>query len=350
MVGIRSYTPKRIALGILLVLAVILVLVLLFAHENLHAIFRALSGANPILVAIAFGIYLLGVVFWAGRWKIALSRSGHVAGLRDLYLVVFGGIFVNNVTPLTYAGGDPIARVYLLKRAQRVPYSTGFATIISEFILDFPVFFSFIMLGLFLWVGVGQAWLALLLSGFWLLVLGCWCIFLRRVLGSERVSTSTGKFAAKIVGFFHKRARKMRIAGGVKKFWYQMGNIVRNPKTVMWIVSFSAILWLLGIIRLFVIFQALGYSPPLPMLVLAVTIPWLAGLIPLLPAGLGTVDAAALLIFMQFMPPGYYSVAVAAWMVERAVSFLFATTVGAAAFSSLGIRIWGGAGQPIRQK
>jgi uncharacterized protein (TIRG00374 family) len=76
------------------------------------------------------------------------------------------------------------------------------------------------------------------------------------------------------------------------------------------------------------------------MLLLAVTIPWMAGLIPLLPAGIGTVDAAALLIFAQFMPPGFYSIAVAAWLVERAISFLFATTIGAVALSYLGIRVW----------
>ncbi|KUO40807.1 MAG: hypothetical protein AVW05_03265 [Hadesarchaea archaeon DG-33] len=74
---------------------------------------------------------------------------------------------------------------------------------------------------------------------------------------------------------------------------------------------------------MFVIFKALeyGYTPPLAMLVLATTLPWMAGLIPLLPAGIGTVDVAMILIFMKFMPPQLYPVAAAAWAVERAILF-----------------------------
>lgn len=331
---------RRAILSLLLVVAVVSILAFVFARENLHVIFRALSGANPVLIASAFGIYLLGVAFWAKRWEITLSRSGHEVGVRSLYPVVLGGIFVNNVTPFTYSGGDPIARVYLLKHVERVPYPTGFATIMSEFILDFPVFFSFAMAGLLMWMGITHAWLAMLLAGFWLAVLNCWCIFFRRILGSERTASATSGLVVKVVRFFRRRAGKMRITGGVRKFWKQTGSIVRTPRTAAGVIILSAVLWLLGIARLYVIFQALGYPPPLPMLLLAVTIPWMAGLIPLLPAGIGTVDAAALLIFAQFMPPGFYSIAVAAWLVERAISFLFATTIGAVALSYLGIRVW----------
>jgi hypothetical protein len=331
---------RRTIFSLLLVATVISTLIFVFARENLYAIFRVLGNANPVLIISAFGIYLLGVAFWAKRWKITLSQSGHEVGVRSLYPVVLGGIFINNVTPFTYSGGDPIARVYLLKHVQRVPYPTGFATIISEFILDFPVFFSFVMAGLFMWVGIAHAWLAMLLIGFWLAVLSCWCIFFRRVLNSKRAVSAMSRLVAGVVRFFRRRARKMKIAGGVKRFWKQTEDIVRTPKTAARVIILSAVLWLLGVARLYVIFRALGYLPPVPMLLLAITIPWMAGLIPLLPAGIGTVDAAAFLIFAQFMPPGLYSIAIAAWLVERAISFLFATAIGAFALSYLGIRAW----------
>jgi len=314
----------------------------IFAREDLYAMFQALSRANPMLVILAFGVYLFGVAFWAGRWNVTLSRVGHRVGLRNLYVVILGGIFVNNVTPFTYSGGDPVARAYLLNKTQRISYSSGFATILGEFILDFPVFLSFVMIGLLLSIQWTPIWPALVIVMFWVAIIIGWSLLFWHVLRGKMAAARIGGLLARIMGFFRRPANKKRITRGIKKFYAEAERIISSRKVAFYVITFSAILWIFGIARLFVIFKALEYwyTPPLEMLVLATTLPWMAGLIPLLPAGIGTVDVAMILIFMKFMPPELYPIAAAAWAIERAISFLFGTVVGACALSYLGVRVW----------
>lgn len=342
MARTKRFTTRRTLLFALFVVVVVAIAALLFAREDLYAMFQALGRANPILLILAFGVYLFGVAFWAGRWNVTLSRIGHQVGLRNLYVVILGGIFINNVTPFTYSGGDPVARAYLLNKTQRISYSSGFATILGEFILDFPVFLSFVMIGLLLSIEWTPIWSALVIMMFWAAIIIGWSLLFWHVLRGKMAAARIGGLVARIMGFFRRPANKTRITRGIKKFYAEAEGIISSRKVAFYVVAFSAILWIFGIARLFVIFKALeyGYTPPLAMLVLATTLPWMAGLIPLLPAGIGTVDVAMILIFMKFMPPQLYPVAAAAWAVERAISFVFGTAVGAGALSYLGIRVW----------
>ena len=338
----KRFAARRTLLLAILVVLIVVIAASIFAREDLYAMFQALSRANPMLVILAFGVYLFGVAFWAGRWNVTLSRVGHRVGLRNLYVVILGGIFVNNVTPFTYSGGDPVARAYLLNKTQRISYSSGFATILGEFILDFPVFLSFVMIGLLLSTKWTPIWPALMIVMFWVAIIIGWSLLFWHVLRGKMAAARIGGLLARIMGFFRRPANKKRITRGIKKFYAEAERIISSRKVAFYVITFSAILWLFGIARLFVIFKALEYwyTPPLEMLVLATTLPWMAGLIPLLPAGIGTVDVAMILIFMKFMPPELYPIAAAAWAIERAISFLFGTVVGACALSYLGVRVW----------
>ena len=89
---------------------------------------------------------------------------------------------------------------------------------------------------------------------------------------------------------------------------------------------------------MFLIFCALGYSPKLQMLLLAVTLPAIVGLVPFLPGGLGTVDATITSVFLFFGVP--LEIAISATLIERAISLVFGTAVGTCALSYLGIRAW----------
>jgi len=71
---------------------------------------------------------------------------------------------------------------------------------------------------------------------------------------------------------------------------------------------------------------------------LASTLPSIAGWVPLLPGGLGLVDATFVSVFTLFGFP--LSIAIAATLIERAISYVFSTIVGAGALSYLGIKVW----------
>jgi hypothetical protein len=300
----------------------------------------ALGRANYGLVAVAFGLYMLSILFWAGRWRISLSAIGYRRRLRDLYLVIFGGIFITNITPFTYAGGDPLARGYLLNKTQRVPYSTGFATILVELMLDLPIFFTFLMIGLLLSIYATSIAIAIFLIGIWLVTVVTLLSIFSRIVSSKAGSERLKRFLTRVFRTFRRRTKRAKIAAGVDDFYAGAHAIIGRPRIAVLVGSFSIILWLFGMARLFFIFQAFNYSPPIPMLLLAVTLPAIVGLLPLLPGGLGTVDVTIASVFLLFGVP--LEIAGSVVLIERFIVLVFGTLVGAGIASYLGVRTWRG--------
>jgi len=298
----------------------------------------ALGRANYWLVAAAVGIYLLCVSFWAARWQISLSTLGYPRRLRDLYLVIFGGIFVNNLTPFTYAGGDPVARAYILNKTQWVPYPSGFATIMAEFVLDLPIFLLFLTIGLFTSVYVAPAQTVLFTVAACIVLVVISLSIFHRFLVAKRGAGMMKRVVSRVLYIFGRRAKETRIDTSIEDFYTGAHTIIGRWRVASLVCGFSATLWILGMVRLFVIFQALNYPPSIPVLMLAVTLPAIVGLIPLLPGGLGTVDATMASIFLLFGVPA--EIAVSATLIERAITLIFGTAIGACATSYLGLKVW----------
>lgn len=334
----QKRSRKKILLISLAIVAVAIVTISVLFGENLAEMAAALSRANYLLVAAAFGLYLFSVLLWAGRWRVSLSAVGYPRRVRDLYLVIFSGVFFTNITPFTYAGGDPLARGYLLNRTQKVPYSIGFSTIMVELMLDLPIFLSFLMIGLLMSVYVTSASTMLLIVGVWLAavvaLLSLFSHIVSRKAGSERLK----KLLTRVFRTFRRRTKKATIASGVDNFYAGAHAIIGRWRTAATVSTFSVILWILSMTRLFIIFQALNYTPAIPILMLAVTLPAIVGLLPLLPGGLGTVDAT---IFSVFVVSGVDPViAASVTLIERSITLIFGTAVGASVASYLGVKAW----------
>jgi hypothetical protein len=97
-------------------------------------------------------------------------------------------------------------------------------------------------------------------------------------------------------------------------------------------------IWVMITMRYLLIFEALGYHPSIPMLLMTLTLPAIVGLVPILPGGLGTVDFTYFSIFTLFNVP--QSVALSAILVERMITFIIGIVVGAIALSYLGVKVW----------
>lgn len=336
----QKKSRKKVFLISLVIAAIVIATILVLLGENLAGMASALSSANYGLVAAAFGLYLLSILLWAGRWRISLSAVGYPRRVRDLYLVIFSGIFITNITPFTYAGGDPIARGYILNKTQKVPYSTGFATIIVELMLDLPIFLSFLMIGLLMSVYVVSASVMLLIMGIWLAGVVVMLAIFSRIFSKRAGSEKIKGFVMRIFRIFGRRTKKATISGGIDDLYTSGHAIIGRWRIATRVSSFSVILWILGITRLFIIFQALNYTQPIPiaMLMLAVTLPAIVGLLPILPGGLGTVDVT---IFSVFVASGVDPViAASVTLIERSITLVFGTAVGASVASYLGVKRW----------
>lgn len=337
MIGNRFRLGRRtLILGILVALVVGGTL-FVFLRADLGRLLNALSKANYFFVLLAFGAYIFTTVNLATRWRISLSATGHSVGIRNLWLAIFGSIFINNLTPFTYSGGDPVARVYLLRKTQHVPYSSGSASVMSEYLLDLPVSISLLMMGILLYFS--RTPLAkLVVATIWIAVM---ILLLTLILNffPKRTGVSwLGRSTMRILKAFRRPTSRRKVIGGVKRFYASAQAITSTPKIALSLFFFAVITWALALTRLFFIFQALGFDPPLPMLLLGITLPPMAGLLPLLPAGLGLVDVTYVSIFVLLGAP--LEIAILATLIERVIMLVFGTIIGASALSYLGIRAW----------
>jgi uncharacterized protein (TIRG00374 family) len=329
--------PKTLILALVVFLLVVLTWYSL-ARQNFIDMINELSKANYLLVGLAIFVYVFGLGIWSLRWRTAVSVVSKNPGSRkSLFLAVWGSVFINNVTPFTYSGGDPFARTYLLNKLTKTPFSSGLAVIMGEFILDMPIFLSLLAFGLLLFFWRVETLLALFLFGIWLVVLIVAVILATRFLHDRIAADKLSGFLWRVVRIFRIKTTKAKILKGIELFYGGAYRIVHRRKCALTMVALGGIFWTFIMVRLLLIFLALGYSPPIQMLMLAATVPAIVGIIPVLPAGLGTVDAAFGIIYTSF---GFGSVAMPAILIDRMITLVLGTLIGAGALSYLGIRIW----------
>lgn len=332
------YNLRRVLILVLFLIVIVGIALFLLAREDLYGMISVLRNANYGFVILAILMYTFSTVFWSARWHTALSAIGQNIKLRDLYLIIYGGIFINNITPLLRTGSDPVGRTYLLQKTKGVPYSSGFASVVSEYILDAPVFLSFLALGLLMYFGATSFWPVLVVVGIWVttvvLLVPVFSSILRKRMAAGRISG----IIVRVLRSLRRHVSRARIVGSVENFYRRARIVISRWRTALCMVTFSVILLTFDMLRIFFVFQALGRDVPLTMLLLSSTLPTIAALVPFLPGGLGLVDATFVSIFMRFGIPLH--LAIAATLIERAISYVLSTFIGAGVLSYLGIQVW----------
>ena len=345
----NEYQPKinlRKSVG-LIVLAIVLMAVAgwLLSRENFYQMFAVVKGADGLLVASAIAMYFISVAVWAVRWQTAMSFIGCRMGFGTRYPVLCATIFLNNITPGARVGGDPFGRVYMMRKLGNISYSSGMAAIIGEHALTPLVIVSFLMAGLILRFGKGSVHLTLILAVAWALVaLGA--VFGPRFFFKRRMAIKgiTG-IARRVLGWFGRRQSVRETVTGIEAFYSSTYATMDKWQHVLAIASLTLLIGALDVFRVYVIFLALGYHPTLPMLLVSSSLPVIAGMIPFLPGGLVLIEGSFVSVFALFSVP--LNLGLAATVIERGISFVLSTIVGAVVFSYLGVKM---AAKPEVQK
>ncbi len=336
-----EYKPRinlRKSVG-LIVLAVIIMLIAgwLLAHENFYQMLAAVRRADHLFVALAIAIYFISVAVWATRWQAALSFMDCRMGFANRYLILCATIFLNNITPVARVGGDPFGRVYMTRRVENMSYSSAMASLIGEHALTPLIIISFLMAGLIFRFGQGSVRLTVILAVVWALAaLGA--VFGPRLFFRKRIAIKgVSGIVSRVLGWFGKRGSIREIVKGIQAFYSSTYATIGSWQNVLAIGSLTLLVGALDILRVYIIFLALGYHATLPMLLIASSLPSIVGLIPFLPGGLVLVEGSFVSVFALFGVP--LNLAMAATVIERGISFVLSTMVGAGVFSYLGVRM-----------
>ena len=343
--GIGPVPVPRTAKSILVVTAVIAVMAIaarLLLRENVHDLLETLRDLDPMLIGLAIAAYFASVFVWSLRWRIALSCLDCHVSIGTLASIILSGIFLNNVTPVMRVGGDPFGRVYLLQKLAHTRYSSSMATSIGEHAFD-PLFTVLLLTGgLFLQSVDSSPWLAatvLAVGGAVTITVG----FGPRLFFKQKVGLrGVGHLLGRISGWVWRRTDNQRIVQGVETFYSGVYTVINTWRRGFLIGGLTAVIWVLDVLRFYVIFLSLGHQPTLGMLLLASSLPVLLGLIPFLPGGLVIVEGSLVALFAAHGVP--IEIAVAVTMIERGISFVLSSIVGGVFFSYLGIKSAGNTG------
>jgi len=302
---------------------------------DLGKIASALPTVNLYFFSLAVGVYFLGTFCLALRWKTSLSASGVDVSLRRIWQVILGNIFVTNVTPLSYVGGDPIIRSYLMRKCEQIPISRSLASTVSEYVLELPVSGSFFMFGLLLALFETVSWRAAVVTA-WsvsiLVLLLTIVYFFPHRIGEKTLSRVLGAIASRLF-----RRKRESIRCDVKRFYDFGRKILSNRWAAAKIFFLSLTFWFLNLLRLYLVFRSVGYSPGIVTILLGLTIPPLAGLIPFLPGGLGLVEVTYFTVFVLTGVPSKQ--AGLATILDRTIILVIGTATGACVLAFLGIKL-----------
>ena len=336
-----EYKPKinlrKAVLVAVVAIALMAVAGWLLSRENFYEMFEAIKSANRLLVVSAIAIYFLSVALWATRWQAALSFIDCRINFGARYLILCATIFLNNITPGARVGGDPFGRVYMMRKLENISYSSGMASLIGERALTPLVVVSFLMAGLVLQFGKESLQLTLILTAVWVLAaLGT--IFLPRLFFKKRIAVKgVSRITNRVLGWFGRRGQIRETIKGVEAFYSDSYATIDKWKKLLLVGSLTLLLGALDVLRLYTVFLALDYHPTLAMLLVASALPTIVGIIPFLPGGLVIVEGSLISALALFGVP--LDLAMAATVIERGISFVLSTIVGAGVFSYLGVKI-----------
>lgn len=331
---------RKAIITVLLSLAICAGVLLLFVRENISGVIHEIASANLMLVLLAIGLFFMEVALWTGRWKTALNASGYHPGFGLLYMISYGSQFLTNITPISKTGGEPF-RAYFAKKIHHIPYETGFGTIITDALMNVPPFVAFLLIGLVLWfplkhVSVWSTFGVVLgLAIFAIIFLPV----MHKLLKRETASRSLERLVGWVARRLGQKRSKRQISNSVKRFYASSRFAMEHKKAAATMLGFAFLLLSTTVVRIYVIFIALGYTDvSWAVPILGATIPLIIGLVPFLPGGLVLVEGSMAMIFIACGVPA--PIAVSATIIERGISYVLSTLVGAGMTSYLGAKMW----------
>lgn len=264
---------------------------------------------------MAFILYLLSVYLFAVRWQKVLSCMDYKLKATDLVPIIFGGIFANNLTPASRAGGEPL-RILWIKKQFEVSYTNAFISILFERMVEaVPI----LMISIYVLYSLP--------------ILEIKSLPLRNglTLNSTYLLLLIVLAMGIITWFFREKLTSL-----LKRVY---ANWKKLKKSFIPVLLLSSGVWILDIIRLKYIALALNLPLSLHTIATVSILYLILGSLPITPGGLGIVEGGLVSILLYFG----LSLALASSFVflERFISFGLSGLIGFIyLFYYGGFKIW----------
>ena len=307
----------------------ILILIVMLWSVGIDQVINALKIAKLEFIVLAIATQVFTYYLYTLRWKILNGVANMDVGIKKLLPMVLVSLAVNNITPSGRGGGEPV-RAYILSREENYPMEETFATVVADRALDT---FPFVVLAVLTIIGMAlyfdfDLWLLILMV---LAVIAIVVILFLLIFMS--INPNFGKRVdGWIIGlvrrFYKKNSEELedKIHDVINGFQDTMKMVISNKRVLYYALPLSFIIWIFEVFRVYFVFLAFGANVSPIVIGEVFILASLAGMIPLLPGGLGAVDGIMIIFYSAAGISA--SISAAATVIERLISFWMTTIVG----------------------
>lgn len=288
----------------------------------------------PLIPAFFFGLSVFPV--WAYVWHEVFNSSGIKLKFRKTLRIFMAGNFMNAITPLGQAGGEPLM-AFLLRENSDASYEKSLSSIFSADILNAIPPFTFIIGGsiyLSMYGSVNSVITQVLTMVLLVTALGGTLLYLlwfesgtieQKILSLlEKIQKTTGK-GKKIVEIVEEKLE------GVEKSFKAIGE---DPKHLLKTGLIAHLGFVLQILNFYFIMLSLGIQPDLTPIYFIVPMSALASFSPT-PGGSGTYEAAMATLITIFIPGTTFATGLTAAILFRLTTYWPGIPLGWLALNSL---------------
>jgi uncharacterized protein (TIRG00374 family) len=239
---------------------------------DLKSVIKHISNADIPLLGITVLISFIIMIFRAQRWRLILAESGLKLTFYRSFQLSMAALPFWIIAPAT--SGDLVKGLFL-KNELNISKTIG--TVACENILDLLNLLIFSLIGLAFFFEPIRFITVIILS---IVVMG---IFLLSTLNIKPKLIMKYKLLDKI----NNMMKSMRL----------------NRKTFFFASILTLASWILSMLQIYILFFAVGITIPLLFAFANIPLAILIGMIPIALGGIGTRDAAIILLFKEFANP-----------------------------------------------
>ncbi len=289
---------------------------------------EVLAQTNLPLFCLGIGLYLFGVLLAALNWRAILKVFGIAVPVIQLIPILMAGVFISNATPTSRVGGE-IFRVYGLREKFKLPYTIAILSVALGRLMEVVPISLMGVIGISVIVQSRIiSWQQFSFIG----AMGCFAFGVAAwgdIYGKRCILTLWPRFLDYVL-------RKEPQFSGNQITIEEINSLIKHKKAFGESLLFASAFWMLALVRLKVLAYTLDID--LSFSVAAAATVWYVtmGFLSLTPGGIGIIEGGLVAGFVVMgVPP---SQAFALTVLERAISYLFSTVIGAASLLMLGGR------------
>lgn len=296
-------------------------------------IFRQILSIPAELVVFFLALTMVFYALRAVRWRILLQHI-NPPSIRTAFWTTMIGYMVNAIIPIR-VGGE-IVRAYIINWKEKVGLPQSLSSVAVERVLDLLAILA-LAAGSLTFLPAGTQlpkWMFQAMQAIGVLVLLCLVALGFAAFKSRWLLARVEKFASRLP--FLGARRKEKLGEFLKLLVEGATSTLRHPLAMAATMILTFVIWAILFASIYVFFIGFGIQASIPLILLGVMIFQLTFILPSSPGGLGTFEAAWIIIFTGLgLPQVDQMLAIA--LVTHFGNLILVLALGSAGIALLGL-------------